>query len=1176
MTAITGQELAFADADTDDSTLVYSIVTPPRFGILELSRRPNVSVDEFTQRDVDVGVVRYRTPNAEIGTTAIETNFRFRVSDGTNQSPVENFAIIVNPVNNRAPEFGDLKPLVVEEGNEATFNLTHISASDADAESTSLLLAITQLPDHGTLTKEDEKGSEIRMRVGTDFTLFDVAQGFVKYEHDGSETRRDDFGVSISDGKFRVRTVVDVVVTPVDNDLPRLLKSATKRVNVDENSFKIITRRILAATDSDTDDRQLVYTLTRAPVLGRIYVDANNVTTGDQFTQGQVDDGAIIYVIRGEIGPAKLRDSFLVSVSDDAGNRRTDEEVIVVVAPVNNIKPTIVKGDEMRVEEGGVVVVRARNLLVRDEDTVRGDVVCRVTSLPKRGYLESDEAPRVAVNSFTTADLDAGRIRYVQNQHFGIEPDSDSFVLQCTDGAQTSSATTIDIVIEPVNDETPVIDASTLQCPEDGFAFITNQSLSVTDLDSSSEDLVFVLIRQPAHGRLTKAGEIATSFTARDVANGRVAYEHSDGTTARSDRIEVTVSDEGGLGATATLRIVIVAVDDETPRVIVNAGLRLNVGESALILPTVLRSSDIDTPDDRLIYTLSSDPSKGRLKFLANGGVVELTVNDVNSFTQSDIDAGRVQYEHVDSSGGVDLFKFNVTDGAGNDLFDQDFIVHIFEDRVPPRVTRNTGLVLKEGSSRKLTTDVLSATDANSDDSKLVFTVVDPPLYGRLAWIDWPRVPVRNFTQVDLAAGAIEYRHLGADEGQRDRFRFTVTDGTNVVSMMFSIVVEIVDDSLPVVTNRRLRLSEGERKAITPFELNADDPDTEAERIVFTITSRPRNGRLDRADERPVADSFTMREILDNEISYVHDGTNTIDDSFKFKVSDSTNVGFLVQRGGKWIRTTHQQSFHVTIIPIDDGAPRIITNKGLDFLTRGVGRITSERLKATDDDTDDKTLLYTIQEKCLYGDISLCQDAPLCSSFSSPVLQFTQADLDNSAVVYVKSGNATSDRFTFSVADATPNSLQAQTFDIRWSQLSFENAVYVVRETGRVVELSVRRSGNLNVVSYVSCRTIGGTATSDDGDYVQTSARIQFEEKEKEKTCIVPIIDDVAYENEEFFAVILDDPVQSLIGNLKRAKVIINDTEDGKKCRKLIILLDFFLRTSYVYFSFFYQRERER
>lgn len=46
-----------------------------------------------------------------------------------------------------------------------------------------------------------------------------------------------------------------------------------------------------------------------------------------------------------------------------------------------------------------------------------------------------------------------------------------------------------------------------------------------------------------------------------------------------------------------------------------------------------------------------------------------------------------------------------------------------------------------------------------------------------------------------------------------------------------------------------------------------------------------------------------MDDIYQNRISYNHDGSNTLKDRFSFTVSDGTNPFFIVEEGGKEVRT---------------------------------------------------------------------------------------------------------------------------------------------------------------------------------------------------------------------------------------------------------------------------------
>ncbi len=72
----------------------------------------------------------------------------------------------------------------------------------------------------------------------------------------------------------------------------------------------------------------------------------------------------------------------------------------------------------------------------------------------------------------------------------------------------------------------------------------------------------------------------------------------------------------------------------------------------------MLNEGDPDDSGAGLIYTLTGDVSNGTLKL--NG--TALNVSD--TFTQADIDAGLVTYDHDDSETTTDSFDFSLADGG--------------------------------------------------------------------------------------------------------------------------------------------------------------------------------------------------------------------------------------------------------------------------------------------------------------------------------------------------------------------------------------------------------------------------------------------------------------------------------------------------------------------------------
>ncbi len=100
-------------------------------------------------------------------------------------------------------------------------------------------------------------------------------------------------------------------------------------------------------------------------------------------------------------------------------------------------------------------------------------------------------------------------------------------------------------------------------------------------------------------------------------------------------------------------------VNDEQV-VAVNTGATVSEGSTGnVISTTMLQTTDADNTPGQLVYTVTGLASNGTLR-LSNS---VLNLND--TFTQADIDAGLVTYDHDGGETASDAFSFSVNDGQG-------------------------------------------------------------------------------------------------------------------------------------------------------------------------------------------------------------------------------------------------------------------------------------------------------------------------------------------------------------------------------------------------------------------------------------------------------------------------------------------------------------------------------
>lgn len=981
--------LHYTDLDSEDRDLKYTVIQPPTdtdennpvvFGSLVLTDHSATEVTEFTQAQINHHKVSYEPPDVALGITAHVVQFRYTVEDTAGNSVEGAFTIYLQPVNNKPPQITNTGFTVLERGIHI-ITIAELDATDPDTESEQITFTLSQPPKHGQIqvafTDLEKKGV---------FRLEDISEGKLLYIQSGEETVNDEFQLDVSDGIHIVTVTVKVNVKPVDDESPTIsLPAGTigSHMEVLENGATEITTNLIQGRDDDTDDLRLTFIVEDPPLMGEILVKGVPTT---KFTQTDIINGVVVYAhTGGEIGLTSQQDGFNLTLSDMSddwavgGNKVTGVHVQVTILPVDSQAPEVRVGIQFSVIEGEKYAIGPQHLNADDNDTPTDDILCTIIVQPTAGYVENispapgSEKSRsgTAISAFTIRDIREGNIYYVQSIHKGVEPVDDRFIFRCSDGINFSENHFFPIVIIPANDEKPEIYLREIVLMEGMNIAIDSQILNVADADIPSEELVFMISKPPKHGailnHLATGSILVTNFTLEQIREASsIIYEHDDSETIE-DSFDVILTD-GKYLVQKTAMVMIIAVDDETPRMLINNGLEVEIGETKEISNKVLKATDLDSDDSTLTYIIRFGPGQGLLQRKTPSGSLENITLGMN-FTQVEIDAGLVVYTHSGQEGVRDMVKFDVTDGL-NPLIDRYFYITVDSiDMVFPDVV-SKGVSLREGGRVTLTTDLLSTTDLNSPDENLVFTVTRAPVRGHLECTDTPGIPIVSFTQLQLAGSKIYYIHTSDDEVKMDSFEFEVTDGYNPVFRTFRISIVDVDNKKPVVTVNDLVVTEGQLKLITPFELTAEDQDTAEKLIKFTIIQLPVHGKLLYNESTPIS-SFTKQDLNENLISYKHDGTESSEDSLSFTVTDGTHTDFYVFPDTVF-ETRRPQTLKITIVGVDNGIPQIVVNKGaptLKILATGhLGfPISSKVLKAEDRDSSPASLLFHITTQPKHG-----------------------------------------------------------------------------------------------------------------------------------------------------------------------------------------------------------------
>ena len=227
-----------------------------------------------------------------------------------------------------------------------------------------------------------------------------------------------------------------------------------------------------------------------------------------------------------------------------------------------------------------------------------------------------------------------------------------------TDAAGDPGTGGSDTVTIDTRNPTATVDIIDTSLSDSDNSSVVNITLSEASTNFAVGDLV------PVNGSLSAFSGSGTSYTVTFTADDGVEDTGSVTVTAGS-----YTDAAGNLGGTATDNV---TIDTREPGVNANTGITVNEGSVANVIGQAALAFTDNDPAANVTYTLDVVPTNGALRL--SGGAA-LTVGQ--TFTQDDINNGRITYDHNGSETTSDSFRADITDALGNVTNDQAFSITV-------------------------------------------------------------------------------------------------------------------------------------------------------------------------------------------------------------------------------------------------------------------------------------------------------------------------------------------------------------------------------------------------------------------------------------------------------------------------------------------------------------------
>ncbi len=258
------------------------------------------------------------------------------------------------------------------------------------------------------------------------------------------------------------------------------------------------------------------------------------------------------------------------------------------------------------------------------------------------------------------------------------------------------------------------------------------------------------------------------------------ADDEMEMTSARLAADGVLPGESVGLQGVSVLSLV------TNPVILTNERLAVVAGETEIVGGDLLLSADSVTAASNLTYTVNSTPTGGTLR-------VEATVLGIDdTFTQADIDTGKLSFEAGLTPGEDHGFAFTVSDEGGASASDR------FSIKVAAKIVTagDSGATDEDTAATTLTNGVTTVLD-NDTGEALTVTAYDP-----LSTLGATVVVNTNGTFSYDPTAIVALQQLGTGDTTNDTFTYTVTDAIGeTATATVTIAVSGIEDGFAAVDN---------------------------------------------------------------------------------------------------------------------------------------------------------------------------------------------------------------------------------------------------------------------------------------------------------------------------------------------------------------------------------------
>lgn len=625
------------------------------------------------------------------------------------------------------------------------------------------------------------------------------------------------------------------------------------------------------------------------------------VRAGDTFNEDDISAGSLIFNV---LNASRAFESRITITAKSTGTPALEFTLPVIYRPELSFNISSVY-----VAEGESVIIDDSHLHV--QYGLDNDFMFSVSDAPKFGVLVFKENDSELIE-FSQHLLSSNNVKYI---HGGSESANDDITLRVH---PVSKPLVEDILILPinvqlVNDNPPVRNtSSTIQVVKHKDTSLSSIDLLYTDLDiHQTAENIHIERNEILCGDLTDLRSLSPvyKFTQADLNSGNIVYRHTG--DEMNCQLDIWVSDEIHF-LSEVLDIQTVEHDYQ-----IGGSRLMNVergGQTTLDTSVLNIVSNTNIHPRNIVITLSRYPQHGNLFGPAKSET---------SFTYEDIINEHVKFVHVGTISISDNFRILIEFDGITVTENLDVMVKTDPDLLKPIIQFNLAVAGYEGSAVVIDNEILNVYHPLADRFEIIYQLPDQNSDTGFSKMltDGSMETQYTFTQEEVDRKQLFYR-----VGPKTK-DFTILVSFKGISTDLVFRSITLTTQLEVANNRTaIVVAEGGRLILTPLMFTPRDLIFQNTKLRIDIITPPSNGAIYK-NSAIQSDSFSWTELSSGQVSYQHDNSETLDDSWTFRLSYISNS----------VRSAATEC-HVKVQPINDHLPTYNQTGELKTLVAWMGK----------------------------------------------------------------------------------------------------------------------------------------------------------------------------------------------------------------------------------------------